>query len=94
LALVLPPKLADEIAGALVERPVPKTMPPALAKKASQIIPVEHHDISQDGDGTFVLSLQADDGTMQTFKMSVQRVRKLRDTLSALIARNLVKKQH
>ncbi len=94
MALVLPPSLADEVAGALVERPVSKKLTAALAPKASQMITVDHHAVSEDGDGTFVLSLRAEDGTMQVFKMGVQRARRLRDTLSALIARNLIKKKH
>lgn len=85
LAVQLSPSAADELTGALIERPASGYS--QLGSQSSSEQDVSNHSFEQIEPDAYQLQLTGEEGTILTFRMGTRRVRRIRDTMTAHLVR-------
>lgn len=87
LGLLLTPETAEELTGALIERPH-SGYQAALAGPAEGLhTDVADHSVEQVGEDAYVLQLQSEAGPVLTLRLGTRRLRRIRDAMTAHLAR-------
>lgn len=94
LGFLLPDDLADQLAGALIERPRSIHAHHASEPSKDQPCLVRDVEVLPPEDELFVIRLAVDDGPSLTFRMGSRQVERWRNLLTAQIARHEKKSQH
>jgi len=92
IGVLLKPETADELAGALIERPQ-SGHHEAFGSGKEHVVDVSEHLVEQADPDSYVFQISSESGTKLTFRMGTRRLRRIRDTMTAQLAQKLVKKR-
>jgi len=85
MGFLLPPEIADELTGALIERP--KSGFRELGSLEGSHQDVVDHSLEQIEPDAYQLQLSGEDGAILTFRLGTRRLRRIRDAMTAHIVR-------
>lgn len=88
--VLLKPEFADELTGALIECPQ-SGHHAAFGSGEEHVVDVSEHLVEQVDSDAYVFQIASETGTKLTFRMGTRRLRRIRDGMTAQLARKQMK---